>query len=74
MTTRTTLDRLKQARELIVRAAAVLAPVEIDEDADAAEAAAIAAAIAARSNLRGEEKRIGNAIGMHAGNHEPGTD
>lgn len=58
MTTDTTTGRLEHARELIIRAVAVLAPVEIDEDADVAETLAIATAIEARANLRDEEERI----------------
>ena len=58
MTTDSTTDRLEHARELIIRAVAVLAPVEINEDADVAETLDIATAIEARANLRDEEERI----------------
>ena len=65
MTTDTTIDRLKHARELIIRAVAVLAPVEIDADADVAETLAIATAIECRANLRDEDERIASLIGRH---------
>ena len=58
----TTTERLEHARELIIRAVAVLAPVEIDVDADTAEPLAIATALETRANLRDEEERIARRL------------
>ena len=65
MTTDTTIERLRHAREIIIRAVAVLEPVEIDADADVAETLAIATAIETRANLRDEDERIASLIGRH---------
>ena len=59
----TTTARLDHARELIGRAIAVLAPIEIDESADTAETLRIATAADVRANLAEEEERITRRIG-----------
>ena len=59
----TTAARLAHAREIIGRAIAVLAPIEIDESADTAETLRIATAIETRANLAEEEERITRRIG-----------